>query len=208
MSMSHNLSMSCRIVAVCLALGLIAMIAACGDDDSDSSDPTSTDASGATPVETPAGSPGGPAECTVSEEEIGLVSKLDFEQDGEFQQGGQFAAGDEINARMRLINCTGGETTLYFDSTKRYEMIITAEDSADEVFNSSAGKEFSDTAGTEEIAPGDTVIYEETWNQAGSDGQQVPPGIYKVSFLSVGCGDPEAEECPPFGPISRIEILE
>jgi hypothetical protein len=208
MSSIRNTFKPYRIVATCVVLGLAAVLFACGDDDDNGPGPASSEASGATPVETPAGSPGGPEECTVSEEEIGLVSKLDFEQEGEFAQGGQFAAGDVINARMRLINCTGDETTLYFDTTKRYEMVITPEDSTDELFNSSVGKEFSDTKGTEVLAAGDTIVYEEPWDQMDAEGQQVPPGIYKVSFLSVGCGHPESEECPPFGPISRIEILE
>jgi hypothetical protein len=189
-------------------VGFTLLIAGCGDDDGPSDgSPTATDDNQASPVETPAGSPGGPEECTVSEEQIGLVSKVDFEQEGEFSQGGQFTAGDEVKARMRLINCTEEDTTLFYASTKRYEMVVEPEDGSSEVFRSSEGKTFAQTEGTEVIAPGDTVVYLETWDQTGKNGEQVPPESTRCrSSVSVVAGG--LENCPNFGPIARIEILE
>jgi hypothetical protein len=197
------------IVALSLVISF-GLLTACGDDDGDggTSPSESAEASGE-PVETPAGSPGEPEECTVSEEEIGLVSKLDFATaGGEFGQGGQFPAGEPIDARMRLINCTDDDSTLYFDTTQRYEMTIELENPLTEVFRSSDGVEFAPTPGTEVLQPSDTIVYEQPWDQTDKEGNQVGPGIYRVAFLSVGCGSDETAECPPFGPISRIEILE
>ncbi|MEO6197587.1 MAG: BsuPI-related putative proteinase inhibitor [Dehalococcoidia bacterium] len=199
-----------RTAIIVVVLGLALAAVSCGGDDDGApgASPTVTNDSQASPVETPAGSPGGPEECTVSEEQIGLVSKVDFEQEGEFSQGGQFTAGAEVKAQMRLINCTEEDTTLFYTSTKRYEMVVEPEDGSSEVFRSSEGKTFAQTEGTEVIAPQGTVVYEEIWDQTGKDGDQVPPGIYKVSFLSVGCGVEDVDDCPPFGVIARIEILE
>lgn len=198
-----------RTAIIVVVLGLALAAVSCGDGDGPSGgSPTATDDGQASPVETPAGSPGGPEECAVSEEQIGLVSKTDFEQEGEFSQGGQFTAGDEVKARMRLINCTTEDTTLFYTSTKRYEMVVEPEDGSSEAFRSSEGKTFAQVEGTEVIAPGDTVVYLEVWDQTDKDGAQVPPGIYKVSFLSVGCGGEDLADCPNFGTIARIEILE
>jgi hypothetical protein len=188
---------------------VVMLLAACGDDSgSDDSSGSTSDASpgNESPIETPAGSPGAPEECSVSDEEIGLVSKLDFEQDGEFRAGGQFTEGQAIMARMRLINCTDGDTTLYFNTTKRYEMSIESEEDAEQLWNSSDGKAFEDKEATETIPPRGTVVYTEEWDQKDKNGAQAPAGTYKVSFLSVACGEASAEDCR-FGPIGRVEIL-
>ncbi len=197
------------LLSATIVLGVAVLIAACGGGDAgeDTSSSATLAASGGaeSPVETPAGIPGGPEECSVSDQEIGLVSKLDFEKDGEFSAGGQFPQGDTIRARMRLINCATNDTTLYFDTTQRYEMTIQPEDGGPTVWSSSDGKKFEDQAATEVIPPGETVVYFEEWDQTDGAGEQVPAGVYKVSFLSVGCGREEDEKCT-FGPGGRIEI--
>jgi len=192
------------------ATSLLLIVASCGGDDSDggSSSTSTPDASGSveSPIATPAGSPGGPEECSVSEEEIGLVDPLDFEKDGEFRAGGQFRLGDKVTARMRLINCSTVNTNLYFNTTQRYEMTIEPEGGGEQVWSSSDGKKFDDVRATEMIPPGETVVYTEEWDQKNKAGEQVAPGIYRVSFHSVGCGREGDEDCT-FGPGGRIEIL-
>jgi len=203
-----------RAAAGVLALTLCIMLlaVACDDGNDTPDDPSSSATANSTgsPVETPTGNTDNtedPEECEVSDEAIGLVSKLDFmTPDGVFEQGGQFAPGTPVDARMRLINCSEEEANLYFDTTQRYEMTVESE-SGTEVFRSSDGMEFADTKGTETLQAGDMIVYEETWDQTDKEGQSVPPGIYSVSFLSVGCGS-ETGGCNPFGPGGLIEILE
>ena len=201
---------TCGFLLSTVATFLLLVASSCGGDDSDggSSSSSTPDNSGSveSPVATPAGSPGGPEECSVSEKEIGLVAKLDFDEDGEFRAGGQFQQGDKVTARMRLINCSTNNTILYFNTTQRYEMTIEPEGGGDQDWNSSDGKEFQDSAETEVIPPAETVVYSEEWDQKDKAGEQVAPGIYKVSFLSVACGRDSDEDCR-FGPIGRIEIL-
>jgi hypothetical protein len=67
--------------------------------------------------------------------------------------------------------------------------------------------EFAETAGSVTLQPGETIVYEETWDQTDKEGTQVGPGLYSVSFLSVGCGN-EGVECIPFGPGGLVEVLE
>jgi hypothetical protein len=187
---------------------LATLLIACGDDN-DSPEPTTSESPDPNGSETatPSGSAELPAECE-EEDTVGLLSELDFQDGDEYTRGGQFDVAEEINARMRLINCTNANSTLYFETAQRYEMVVEEEEAAREVFRSSDGQEFAEEPGTEVMAPGETITYEQAWAQTDKDGAQVPPGVYKVSFLSVGCGVPEAEDCPNFGPISRIEIVE
>lgn len=189
-----------------LLLAALALLAACGGDDGGSEDgsPTasgeSTRTSDGTPVTTPGGSPGLPVECTSGEEQRGLLADLEFNGDD-----GLFDEGEEIEMTLTIINCGDNEVVLSFTSTQRYEVSI--EDEAGlEVWNSSDDKDFDDVDGEQVIVSGETVVYVEPWDQQDSQGEQVPPGTYRVAFLSVGCGQPDASDCQ-FGPIKLIEIV-
>ena len=194
------------LVAV-LLLAALALLAACGDDDGGDADssPTgsgeSTRTPAGTPVTSPAGSPGLPVECTAGEGQRGLLADLEFSGDD-----GLFDEGEDVEMTLTLINCGDNEVRLSFPTTKRFEVSI--EDEAGlEVWNSSDNKAFDQVIGEQLIASGDTVVYVETWEQEDSRGEQVPPGTYRVSALSVGCGQEEATDCK-FGPIRLLEVVE
>ena len=190
-----------------MVLAVFVLLAACGDDDGGDADGSPTDngestrTPGGPPIESPAGTAGLPVECTVGEGQRGLLADLEFSGDD-----GLFDEGEDVEMTLTLINCAENEVRLSFPSTKRYEVSI--EDEAGiEVWNSSDGKAFDQVIGEEVIATGETVVYTETWKQEDSQGEQVPPGTYRVSALSVGCGLEEATDCK-FGPIKLLEIVE
>jgi hypothetical protein len=192
-----------------ITASLAVLLLACGDDDSGDPDADQTATAGATAGSdgTPVGTVEFPEECSVAEDEIGLASRLEFEQDGEFRQGGRFPLGEPVTARMRLIGCSSGETRLYFATTQRYEMLIENDETGDRVWSSTDGESFAEEPGEELIEPGGTIEYTEVWEQVNSEGAQAGVGTYKVSFLSVGCPVESAESCR-FGPVSKIEITD
>ena len=198
-------------ILMAIAAALLLVLAACGGDDDDdgpggsASPAASGDEPSATeegsPVETPAGTGGIPAECSEGDAQRGLLSELSFGADGVFD------SGEEVEMTMTLINCGDNDVSLTFPTAQRYIVSITSDPSGVEVWNSADGKSFNQVESTEDIPPGETVVYTETWDQADSGGEQVPDGRYKVSFLSTGCGVPESTECR-FGPIKFIQIGE
>jgi hypothetical protein len=197
-------------IALIIAAALTAvLVVACGDDDEsgnggDGGSPAASAGSSPDPSGSPGSSPDLPDECEDTEK--GLITELDFEDNGSFTTSGQVPAGEDLNARMRMINCSASVTTLYFGTTQRYEMTVVTDDE-EEVWRWSDGEEFDNTPGTEVLGAGDIITYEESWDQMNEDGEQVEPGLYHLSFLSVGCGREGIENCR-FGPVKPIEITE
>ncbi len=190
-----------------MVLAVFVLLVACGGDDDGDADGSpvnsgeSTRTPAGTPIDSPAGTSGLPVECTVGEGQRGLLADLEFSGDD-----GLFDEGEDIEMTLTLINCADNEVRLSFPTTQRYEVSI--EDEAGiEVWNSSDDKAFSQVTGEETIATGETIVYTETWEQEDSQGEQVPPGTYRVSALSVGCGLEDATDCK-FGPIKLLEVVE
>lgn len=201
-----------RICAAGLIVALLALALACGGDDDDSSPTPSDEATpedtGATATRTPEGSPvttpggtgGLPVECTEGDAQRGLISHLDYAAgDGIFSQG------EEVEMTQTIVNCGDANTVLHYLTTKRYEVTIENADSAVVVWRSSDGKSFDETPGEEIIAPGETRLYTEKWDQKDSNGDQVEAGNYKVSFFNVGCGVESQTACE-FGSVKLLII--
>jgi hypothetical protein len=191
---------------------LLALAAGCGDDDSDSdtasptrnaseepsgTGPTPTDGDGATP----AGSQGAPAVCTQENAQQGTITTLDFDR----PTGGGYEVGDGIEITLTIINCGDNNIELSFPTTQRY-LFIAQDKDENEVWNSASGVTYDEEAGELIIAPNETVVYEETWDQKNNNGEQVAEGVYKISAFSIGCTSNQSN-CR-FGPIRQIEIGE
>jgi Intracellular proteinase inhibitor len=207
------------IYALALAAALL-LLAACGGDDDDepednngsptaSAEETDDGANGddpsATPGEageTPAGTAGGPAECDQGDGQTGLLSDLILSGDD-----GLYPPGEAVTMTLRLVNCGDNEAHLFFKTTQRYIMTIEEQETEVEVWSSATGQTYPETPGEEVIANGETVEYEEVWDQTNTEGAQVPPGLYKVKAYSVGCGQETDEDCI-FGPVRNLEITE
>ena len=199
---------------------LLLLLAACGGDDDDGGgSPTpSGDVNGSPaatgretpvpsgePINSPAGTAGPEAVCTEGESQRGLLSTLEFGGDD-----GLFEPGEDVEMTLTLINCDEVEEDLFYTTTQRYVFIIelVPEDSdvGAEVWRSSDGKVYAETAGELIMQPNETVVYTETWDQTDSvTGEQVEEGRYKISAFSVGCGSEDRSDCR-FGPIKYIEV--
>ena len=195
---------------VILLMGL-AIVGACGDDDSADTDaPTQTEAE-SSPTDDPDISPTAPVptppsitgrECEPGPQTgIGLISYVEFDD-----EASQYAPGEEIGMKLVLRNCAGENVELFYESEARFDFSV--EDSTgQEVWRWSDDQDLADVAGEVTILPEETVEYSATWDQRDSGDDLVEAGVYKVSAFSLGCGLEGASNCR-FGPIELIAIAE
>lgn len=193
---------------VILLMGL-AIVGACGDDDSDG--PTETDASAtatddadASPSETSnvTPRPDTDRECGFEDEaDRGLISYLEF--------GGEtahYAAGEDVPMKLVLQNCASVDVELFYEGEARFDFSV--EDSiGQEVWRWTEEQDLLDEPGELTILPLEIVDYSVTWDQRDFNDDQVDPGVYKVYAFSLGCGIEGATNCH-FGPVELMEILE
>lgn len=201
-----------RTLAVAFGTAVLVVTMACGGDD-DGDNPTNTeDASataggptairtqGGTPVDSPAGTSGLPEICSEGEVQRGLLSRVDFSGDD-----GQFDEAEAIEITQTMTNCSETPVVLHYLTTQRYIVTIEDAETSVVVWDSAEGKSFAPVLGDEEIAPGGTQVFTETWDQTDASGDQVAKGEYKVSFFNVGCGQ-EAQSSCQFGSVKSIII--
>ena len=196
---------------VILLIGL-AVVVACGDDDSsDNGDPTNT-GEVATATDDPDASPDQTSDVTPrpdterecgfgAEDDLGLISYLEF--------GGEsahYAIGEDVPMNLVLVNCAGVNVELFYESEARYDFSM--EDSIGlEVWRWTEEQDLLDEPGTLTILPQEMVEYSVTWDQRDFSDDQVDPGVYKVYAFSLGCGVEVASDCH-FGPVELLEITE
>jgi hypothetical protein len=187
-------------------------LAACGDDDDGTDSPTPTEAASETaggptvsggPTATSTGPGDAPEVCTGEHAQQGTITTLDFDN-----ENGLYDSGEAVEITLTIANCGDNDIELSFSTAQRYEMLA-QDENGNEVWNSADGQSYDQVEGQEIIEPNETVVYTETWDQAGRDGQQVPDGQYKISAFSIGCargtqGNPDCQ----FGPIKFIRIGE
>ena len=193
---------------VILLMGL-AIVGACGDDDSsDGDNPTETGIEGTatddpdeTSVVTPR--PDTDRECGFGDQDdLRLLSHLEF--------GGEtpafYASGEDVPMTLVIENCTGVDIELFYEGEARFDFSID-DDIGQEIWRWTEEQELSDEPGELTILPQEVVEYSVTWDQRDFSDDQVEPGLYKVSAFSVGCGEEGATNCR-FGPVELLEITE
>ncbi len=195
---------------IILLMGL-AIVGACGDDDSSDGDsPTDTDAVAtatddpdASPDETVTPRPDTDRECGFGDQEdLRLLSHLEFGGD----RPAHYAPGEDVPMTLVIENCTGVDIELFYEGEARFDFSI--EDAiGQEIWRWTEEQDLSDEPGALTILPQEIVEYSVTWDQRDFSDDQVEPGIYKVSAFSLGCGLEGATNCR-FGPVELLEITE
>lgn len=194
-----------------VALSLLA--AACGDDDDSSATPATEGSASvsATPADDPSGdeTPDGsrtprieyPEECDLAATAVGLISKLELGAEG------QVATGQPVEGTLAVINCGDNDATLHYSTSQRSFMVVS--DEADqEIWRSDQDEVFEQATGQVVIEPGGLETYSATWDQTNTAGEQVPPGTYKATYFSLGCGQEGAGTDCRFADIDFLQILE
>jgi len=94
--------------------------------------------------------------------------------------------------------------TVYYRTSQRYDLAVINSDDQ-EVWRWSRDRAFAQV--TEEVAleENGTLSFAETWDQRDNDGQQVPPGNYRILAESSHC-DADYENCGQLTTSATIKI--
>ena len=82
---------------------------------------------------------------------------------------------------LEVTNKADRTVTLTFPTAQRYDFII--KKGKQTIWQWSAGRMFAQVVGRYELAPGDTISYEYTWDQTGADGTKPGLGAYTIEGL-------------------------
>ena len=94
---------------------------------------------------------------------------------------GGYAIGEPIVMTIEVTNKAERPITLTFPSAQRYDFIV--KQGKQTIWQWSAGRMFAQVVGRYEIAPGDTISYQYTWDQTALDGTKPGLGAYTVEGL-------------------------
>jgi len=94
---------------------------------------------------------------------------------------GSYAIGEPIVMTLTVISKADRTITLNFPTAQRYDFIV--KKGKRTVWRWSASRMFAQVAGKYEIAPGDTLSYQHTWDQTTSDGTKPELGAYTIEGL-------------------------
>ena len=94
---------------------------------------------------------------------------------------GSYAVGEPIVMTIEVTNKAERTITLTFPSAQRYDFIV--KKGKETIWQWSAGRMFAQVVGRYEIAPGETLAYEYTWDQAAQDGTKPGLGAYTIEGL-------------------------
>lgn len=89
-----------------------------------------------------------------------------------------YRLGEPITITLSVTNRGGMPAPLTFTTSQRYD--LTASRSGRELWRWSHGRAFAQVIQNINVRPGETISFEETWDQTDKDGDQVPPGSYKI----------------------------
>jgi len=94
--------------------------------------------------------------------------------------------------------------TLYYRTSQRYDLAV-IDSQGQEVWRWSRNRAFAQV--TEEVPLGANEVrsFSETWDQRDNDGQQVPPGNYRIVAESSHC-DANYENCGQLTTSAAIQI--
>lgn len=81
--------------------------------------------------------------------------------------------GDKMRFELSLTNETSERVVLLFPSGQQFEIVV-RDQNGDEVYRYSEGKMFTMAIVTKEMAPGETLVWEDEWEEA-------VPGSYLVT---------------------------
>ncbi len=164
------------------AVLMVLLAAACGGDEGQPS-PAAT----ASPTSTPTGPP------FAFEGPVGI----DLSTYGIFFQQGQPISFTITIAAAEPI-------TLYYRTTQRYDIVV-ADSQGNEVWRWSKDRSFGQTLEQVTLTAGETLTFNENWDQLGNDGQPVPPGNYQSTATSTHC-DANYENCGQLSVSRTLQI--
>ena len=117
---------------------------------------------------------------TSREDQVGGL-KPDTLQASVILNEGGYAMGEPVGMTLQVVNITDRSIRLTFPSAQRYDFIVSRGKAA--IWRYSDSRMFAQVLGRYDLAPGDTVSYEYTWDQSGTDGTKPGLGAYTVEGM-------------------------
>ena len=105
---------------------------------------------------------------------------------------------------MRLTMRGNPVALLFFQNSQRYNFMVVGS-GAQIVWSWVMHQVLVPETGSEVLALGDEVVYEEVWDQLDNEGNQVPPGTYMVIGQTAAC-DQNYENCSAEPVSTTIDI--
>jgi len=90
-----------------------------------------------------------------------------------------YALGEPVAITLSVTNRGDLPAQLEFANAQKFELTVTRK--GREVWRWSAGRMLAQVLATITLGPGDTLTFQEEWNQLDNDGDRVPPGDYTVA---------------------------
>jgi hypothetical protein len=94
---------------------------------------------------------------------------------------GGYAMGEPVVMTLEVTNKAGRAISLTFPSAQRYDFIV--KQGKQTIWQWSAGRMFAQVLGRYELAAGETISYEYTWDQTAADGTKPGLGAYTIEGL-------------------------
>src|SRR4028118_1973220 len=92
-----------------------------------------------------------------------------------------YSSSEPVRLTMTVRNNTKKSQTLHFASSQSFNLVVRAnQPGAENLWNYSITRLFTQRLRDVEIAPGATQVYSETWDQKGDDGQVAPRASYVI----------------------------
>ena len=176
--------MKAVVALLAILAATLAVASACGDDGEEEPSPSPT----AVITPGPSPTPRFPFEGPIG---IDLTTFGAFSDEGE-------------PIRLVVTVAVQDPMTLYYRTSQRYDLAVINSDDQ-EVWRWSQDRTFAQVTEEVEMGENETLSSAETWDQLDNDGQQVPPGNYRIVAESSHC-DANYENCGELTTSATIKI--
>ncbi|MCL5110730.1 MAG: BsuPI-related putative proteinase inhibitor [Chloroflexi bacterium] len=101
-----------------------------------------------------------------------------------------YITGTKVSFKLTARNAGTTPVTLSFASGQRFDMVV-QDATGREIWRWSAGRVFTQVMSSQELAPGQSLTYDATWDQKDPTGQLVSPGRYSARSWLTARGVPQ-----------------
>lgn len=131
-----------------------------------------------------------------------------------------YLPGEPVNITLEKTNRTDQTLTLRYPTTQRFDFMVRREVGQLAIWRWSRGQVFGQMTGTVALAPGESQVFEVTWDQVDNRGQQVAPGTFIIQGFNTAEGlagravsatiriRRVAEPAPPQPPVPGENLLQ
>lgn len=99
-----------------------------------------------------------------------------------------YRRGEEVVITLVKTNVSGRNITLRYPTEQRFDFVARRGPGQREIWRWSRGRSFAQVASVETLRPGDSEVFQATWDQRDNRGRQVEPGTITIEGFNVARG--------------------